>query len=479
MRQREPKINPQKSLRSNPITLKKVPMEQFELPMDEAEGRIWSISDLTLRIKETLETFIGSCSVKGEIANFRKQSSGHLYFTLRDKNSQIAGVMFRSQARFLEFEPRDGIEVVLQGELTVYEPRGNYQLIVRSMQIMGRGSLQERLDVLKKKLYAEGLFNPERKQKLPNQIQNIGVITSPTGAALQDFLRIAKRREFSGNIWLYPSKVQGTGSTAELIQQIDLAIRHQKADVLVLTRGGGSLEDLWAFNEESLVRAIDKCSIPLISAVGHEIDFSLCDFVADLRMETPSGAAEWITSKQVAQRQKIEEGIAILHRNIILSLSEKQQQLEHQYRTWQRVSPVQRMNQLSQKIDDYEWRLQQQIKNTISKCTVKKLQFDSRLQLFSTQKMLDSKKLQINQLMKNLLKAQEYSLEILKLRHLTQKKRMENGSLQKTLKRVFCYVKTPNNEVLTKTSQIKKNVTYQLVLQDGQRTFKAQNDLNK
>lgn len=453
-------------------------MEQFELKMDRGEQRIWSISDLTHRIKETLESFIGSCSIKGEIANFRKQSSGHLYFSLRDQNSQITAVMFRNYARSLEFEPKNGMEIILEGDLTVYEPRGNYQLIARSIRVVGQGSLQEQLDVLKKKLFAEGIFDLKREQNLPKQIENIGVITSPTGAALQDFLRIAKRRNFSGKVWLYPSKVQGKESAKELMQQLDLAVRHQKVEVLVLTRGGGSLEDLWGFNQESLVRAVANCSIPIISAVGHQIDFSLCDFAADLRMETPSGAAEWITSQQVAQRKKIVEWTATLHRGITHSIAQQKERLNDQYRTWERNSPVKKINQYAQNIDDFEWRLQKQIKNAIAQHTTKRDQSKSSLQHFSPTNILDAKKLRLQQNAKSLFKIQKHALEIVKLRYYSQKTRLQNGSLQRTLRRGFCYVRTSEDGVITKANQIRERVNYQLVLQDGQKLFKIQEDQN-
>jgi exodeoxyribonuclease VII large subunit len=277
-------------------------------PMSVAEDavgvEIESVSSLTRRIKAALEAAITPCWVRGELSNFRAQASGHLYFSLKDADSQIACVIFRGDAARnpAAASLQDGAQVIVFGEISVYEPRGNYQLIVRAVVDDGVGRLQQQFERLKQRLAAEGLFEPARKKPLPPFARTVGFITSPTGAAVQDFIRILKRRGWRGRLVVLPAKVQGDGAAAEMFAALELA--HQLAestdgphfDLLVIGRGGGSLEDLWAFNEEPLVRAVAASRIPVISAVGHEIDFTLCDFAADVRAETPSAAAELISS---------------------------------------------------------------------------------------------------------------------------------------------------------------------------------------
>jgi exodeoxyribonuclease VII large subunit len=263
-----------------------------------------SVSSLTRRIKELLEGSIAPCWVRGEVSNLRAQSSGHIYFTLKDAGSQISCVMFRGDAARSGTAVllRDGAQVVVFGSIGVYEPRGSYQIIVRLAIDDGVGRLQQEFERLKQRLAAEGLFDAARKKPLPLLARTVGFITSPTGAAVQDFVRILERRAWRGRLVVLPAKVQGEGAAAEMFGALELA--HQVSDteagphfdLLVIGRGGGSLEDLWAFNEEPLVRAVAASRIPVISAVGHEIDFTLCDFAADLRAETPSAAAEIVSS---------------------------------------------------------------------------------------------------------------------------------------------------------------------------------------
>lgn len=279
---------------------------------------VLSVSALNQRVKAVLQRSIPPGWVRGEVSNLRRQSSGHIYFSLKDAKSQVSAVAFRGNAARLGLDLRDGMQVVVYGEINVYEPRGTYQLIVRAAVEDGVGRLQMEFERLKKQLAAEGLFDSERKKALPDLPSAIGVITSPTGAAVQDFLRILRRRDWKGRVIVLPVKVQGQGAGSEIVKAIDLAAR-LKVDasghllsseegeldldrkplfeLLVIGRGGGSIEDLWAFNEEAVARAVAACSIPIISAVGHEIDFTLSDFAADVRAETPSAAAELISSR--------------------------------------------------------------------------------------------------------------------------------------------------------------------------------------
>ena len=278
---------------------------------------VLSVSTLNQRVKAVLQRNIPPGWVRGEISNLRRQASGHIYFSIKDDKSQISAVAFRGNAVRLGLELRDGMQVVLYGEISVYEPRGTYQLIVRAAIEDGVGRLQMEFERLKKQLAGEGLFDPGRKKPLPELPLTVGFVTSPTGAAIQDFLRILKRRGWSGRVVVLPVKVQGVGAGGEIVEALELAQRlrlgrsavaladtpHARLpgmsdffDLLVAGRGGGSIEDLWAFNEEDVVRAVAACRLPVISAVGHEIDFTLSDFAADVRAETPSAAAELIST---------------------------------------------------------------------------------------------------------------------------------------------------------------------------------------
>ena len=255
---------------------------------------VFSISELTQLIKFQLEQSFDYLWVEGEISNFRIPSSGHFYFTLKDEKSQIRAVMFRSQNRELDFQPEDGLSVICRGRLNVYETRGEYQLILDYLEPRGLGALQLAFEQLKQKLAQEGLFDPAHKKPLPVLPRKIGIITSPTGAAIRDILNIIERRFANVGILIYPVKVQGEGAAQEIATALQELNQMPEIDVVILARGGGSIEDLWPFNEEVLARAIYHSEIPVISAVGHEVDFTIADFVADLRAPTPSAAAELV-----------------------------------------------------------------------------------------------------------------------------------------------------------------------------------------
>lgn len=265
------------------------------------ENTVLSVSQLTQSIKTLLESRFVAVQVQGEVTNITYQSSGHIYFSIKDPGAQLSCVLFRGNAQKLTFRPKAGDKVVVTGELSVYPPRGNYQLIVRTMKQAGIGNLLLELHELKKKLQEKGYFDKTRKASLPKYPKKIGVITSPTGAVIQDIITVLKRRHASFHILLYPVKVQGEGAAQEIAQAITEACRHNIADVLIVGRGGGSLEDLWAFNEEIVADALFRCTIPTIAAVGHETDFSITDFVADVRAPTPSAAAE-IVMKEMNQQ---------------------------------------------------------------------------------------------------------------------------------------------------------------------------------
>jgi exodeoxyribonuclease VII large subunit len=258
------------------------------------EKTVLTVSDITRQIKQSLETSFPRIWIQGEISNFKQHTSGHLYFTLKDEGAQLSAVMWRSRVANLTLVPEDGMKVIARGSITVYPPRGNYQIDCDQIQPIGIGELQLAFERLKKKLAAEGLFDPEHKKPIPEYPGCIGIVTSQTGAALQDIRSVLRRRFPSVEVILAPVRVQGIGAAEEIAAAINDMNRYGKVDVMIVGRGGGSLEDLWAFNEEVVARAIYDSRIPVISAVGHEIDFSIADFVSDLRAPTPSAAAELV-----------------------------------------------------------------------------------------------------------------------------------------------------------------------------------------
>ncbi len=260
--------------------------------------RIWTVAELVGNVRESVEREYPDLWVEGEISNLRSAPSGHIYFTLKDGDSQLSAVLFRRQAMLVRFRPEDGLHVLLRGKVSVYEQRGQLQLIAEFMEPVGAGSLQIAFEQLKAKLQAEGLFDGERKKPMPTFPHCIGIVTSPTGAVIRDFLNVGGRRHEALSVLLYPAPVQGDSAATEIAAGIEYFNRERSVEVIVIARGGGSLEDLAAFNSELLARAIAASDLPLVSAVGHETDFTIADFVADLRAPTPSAAAELITEAQ-------------------------------------------------------------------------------------------------------------------------------------------------------------------------------------
>lgn len=265
---------------------------------NQSRVQVFTVTELTRQIRALIEGHFSGVCVEGELSNVRQPPSGHCYFTIKDEAAQLRSVIWRSDMRALPFVPRDGIRVRAFGSLSVYERDGSYQIIVKRMEEAGKGSLQAAFEALKRKLAEEGLFDVDRKRKLPLLPRHIGVVTSPTGAAIRDILNVLGRRFPNLHVVIAPARVQGDGAAAEIAEAIDLLNRQGGIDVMIVGRGGGSLEDLWSFNEEIVARAIARSDIPIISAVGHETDFTICDFVADVRAPTPSAAAEIVVGRK-------------------------------------------------------------------------------------------------------------------------------------------------------------------------------------
>ncbi len=380
--------------------------------------RVWSVGDLTHRIKRLLEGEIGNCWVRGEVSNLRRQASGHHYFSLKDQNGQVRAVLFRGDASRQETLPEDGAQVVVFGEISVYEPQGSYQIIVRHIMLDGAGQLRMEFDRLKRKLADEGLFDEDRKRRIPEMPDRIGFITSPTGAAVKDFISVLRRRGWRGELLIFPAKVQGVEAPAELIDGLRIVKKLNDLDLVVIGRGGGSVEDLWAFNDETLVREIAACSVPVISAVGHQIDFVLTDFAADLRAETPSAAAEIVSHGflDAADRWRrcLTELDAAIWRTLENGLG-KVQLLAVKLRA---SSPSSRVENLSLRVDDLGNRLVNCLREAISLARRRLSARETRFAMFDPRNRLRLERTRLDGLAK----------------------RLQSGSVESTLRRGFALV---------------------------------------
>ncbi len=311
-----------------------------------------TVSEVTGRIKRLLEENFAAISIQGEISNFKRHTSGHLYFTLKDEHAQISAVMWRGRAQALHFSPQDGMHVLVRGSISVYEVRGVYQVDVIYIEPLGEGELQLAFERLKRKLAAEGLFDAAKKKPLPRYPRRIGIITSPTGAALQDMLNIFRRRCPSVELILLPVRVQGAEAAGEIARAIGDMNEFGGVDLLIVGRGGGSLEDLWAFNEEIVARAIAASKIPIISAVGHEIDFTIADFAADYRAPTPSAAAEIATRTTAEMVEVLRNFCYTLGQSIADSLQSKRERIISFVQSYSFNRPIDLLRQYSQHLDE-------------------------------------------------------------------------------------------------------------------------------
>ena len=330
--------------------------------------KTYSVSELTGAIRKTLESGFGRVRVTGEVSNFRAQGSGHCYFALKDKGAQVSSVLFRSERVSHRDELENGVKVILEGDLTVYEARGQYQLIVRSVELQGVGALQQAFERLKKKLETEGLFTLERKRPVPPYCFRVGLVTSSSAAALRDALQVAGRRHPALEFVLCSSRVQGQGAAEEIATSIDRLNRFsQRQDrgarlgAILVTRGGGSLEDLWAFNEEVVARAVAASELPVVSAVGHEVDFTICDFVADLRAPTPSAAAEILTEGIFSTRESVRNAAEQLRSIALRQLEYRDAVLDQVGKRLRTGHPRRALELRRQRIDDYESTMARQV----------------------------------------------------------------------------------------------------------------------
>lgn len=387
------------------------------------ERKVWKVAELNARIRELLSAAFTNIWIEGEISNFREAQSGHLYFTLKDESSQIRCVCFRQNAIRLRFRPEDGLHARLRGSVSVYDARGEYQIYVEHIEPVGLGALQLAFEQLKKKLEAEGLFDVARKRPLPILPGRIGVITSPRAAALRDILRILRRRFPNARVLIYPVRVQGEGAAEDIVKAFQFFAARDAADVFILARGGGSLEDLWPFNEEAVARAIAASTVPVISAVGHETDFTIADFVADVRASTPSAAAEIVVQERDAFDRHLAEVQRKLADSIRYLILERRHRLQLLLGDRALRRPEEMLREFRQRVDEQVQRLGERIESKLQQFRSRFTDARARMASFDLRVRLEAMRLRTEH------KAGELRLRIERL--LTQKRqRFERLMLQ-------------------------------------------------
>lgn len=414
-------------------------------------NEIRSVTDLTREIKGLLEPAFPMVWVRGEISNLRRQPSGHAYFSLKDEKAQISGVCFRREAGALPITLKNGLQVIGMGRISVYEPRGNYQIIFQLLLEDGIGRLQQQFEALKQKLNAEGLFAPERKSPIPTFPKTVGFVTSSTGAALRDFVSILRRRRWPGRLIVIPSRVQGREAAPELVRGIELTNEHNLCDLLVIGRGGGSLEDIWPFNEESVCRAVADSRIPVISAVGHEIDFVLSDFAADQRAETPSAAAELISSTFVDLRKRYQQACVSLDETIDYLFEKSRYRLDLAGSRLQRNRPESRLENARLRLDDWQSRLNQCLQNRLHRESLKLRELSNRLHRASPERHMAIMSERISQL----------------------KHRLRNASPEATLNRGYAMVLDKEGNVIPSVTSLAKDAQVTTRFRDGKRDMQV------
>ncbi len=414
------------------------PLVKSLIPPDE---HILSVSEFNREVRNLLEVRFPEIWLKGEISNFRRQSSGHCYFSLKDAQSQVSAVIFRGDAASLDLSIRDGLQVIVYGQVSVYEPRGSYQIIVRFLVDAGQGRLQLEFERLKTKLAEEGLFDAERKKRLPPLPRTVGFVTSPTGAAVRDFLSILKRRNWRGRVVIFPSRVQGGEAAGEIVAMIGKAQQLKTLDLLVIGRGGGSLEDLWPFNEEKVARAVAACQTPIISAVGHEIDYTLSDFAADWRAETPSAAAELICRNFAECEQRLATAENALAASLKNQVDQLGFNLERLGGNLILLSPIHKIEQGFLRLDDLANRLRASLRHGIAIGRQGEKSLAVRIAAIASDKRVHFASAQFLSLKYRLTTTVRTRLEASADKVRTSAKRLQNAHPEKILQRGFAIIK--------------------------------------
>lgn len=447
--------------------------------MLQSGNDVFTVSQLNQRAKQLLEITFTSVKVEGEISNLSRPSSGHWYFTLKDKGAQVRCAMFRSRTTQVRFQPKEGDQIVVRGKVSLYENRGDYQLIVEAMKPSGEGQLQQAFIQLKQKLGAEGLFASEHKQRLPSEVQRIAVITSPTGAAIHDILTVLKRRFPSIKVDIYPVQVQGQDAAQQIawsINQANLDAQHATedaaADVIVVGRGGGSIEDLWCFNDENLARTIFNSQLPIISAVGHEVDFTIADFVADVRAPTPSAAAELLSPDQ----QEFWQRLSILSNRLLKSIEQQVKNKQWQLQSAQRglQHPGDKLSQYAQTLDILEIRMRQSQNINLDRLKQHLSITQHALQQHSPNNKLQQIETHLGYLQKRLSKSIKQVLTH-KSEQLQQQALILNAvSPLQTLGRGYAILQTVESTVVRNSHEVKKGDVLSAKIGSGQLTLSVE-----
>lgn len=436
--------------------------------LSQTNQNIFTVSRLNAEVRLLLENEMGIVWLVGEISNFSAPVSGHWYLTLKDSRAQVKCAMFRGNNRRVTFKPANGNQVLVKARLSLYEPRGDYQLIIESMQPEGDGRLQQEFEALKMKLAAEGLFAQTNKQPLPEHPKRVGVITSKTGAALYDILDVLKRRDPSLPVVVYPTMVQGEEAAIQIAQAIGRANSRDECDVLIVGRGGGSLEDLWCFNNEILARTIAASQIPIISAVGHEVDVTIADFVADMRAPTPSAAAELVSRDNSHKDQALvtrQHKLASVMRYYLAQQKQQSAQLMHRL---ERQHPSYQLQRQTQQLDELDMRLQRAMQRFITTRQQAVERKHHRLQLNSPVKRLAEQKSKLDRVEQKLLDAMDRKLLTMRHQLAIAAEKLDTVSPLATLKRGYSITQTEQGQVVTQAKDVKTGDVLVTRLSDGE-----------
>ncbi|MCG9551078.1 exodeoxyribonuclease VII large subunit [Vibrio harveyi] len=436
--------------------------------LSQTNQNIFTVSRLNAEVRLLLENEMGIVWLVGEISNFSAPVSGHWYLTLKDSRAQVKCAMFRGNNRRVTFKPANGNQVLVKARLSLYEPRGDYQLIIESMQPEGDGRLQQEFEALKMKLAAEGLFAQTNKQPLPEHPKRVGVITSKTGAALYDILDVLKRRDPSLPVVVYPTMVQGEEAAIQIAQAIGRANSRDECDVLIVGRGGGPLEDLWCFNNEILARTIAASQIPIISAVGHEVDVTIADFVADMRAPTPSAAAELVSRDNSHKDQALvtrQHKLASAMRYYLAQQKQQSAQLMHRL---ERQHPSYQLQRQTQQLDELDMRLQRAMQRFITTRQQAVERKHHRLQLNSPVKHLAEQKSKLDRVEQKLMDAMDRKLLTMRHQLAIAAEKLDTVSPLATLKRGYSITQTEQGQVVTQAKDVKTGDVLVTRLSDGE-----------
>ena len=433
-----------------------------------AEQHILQVSELTRKVRFILESELNTVWLTGEISNFVAAGSGHWYLSLKDSKSQVRCAMFKGNNRRVRLSPRNGQQVLVRAKVSLYEPRGDFQLIIEQMEDAGEGLLRQQYDQLKNKLNALGVFSQSHKKAIPEHIQSVGVITSPTGAAVKDIISVLKRRNPRINVIIYPALVQGEYACNDICHAIVQASSRQECEVLIVGRGGGSLEDLWPFNEESVVHAIYDSNLPVISAVGHEVDTTLSDYVADLRAATPSAAAELVASDS----SELIDKISVLEQRLTQAVSRKihtvQQQQNHLQHRLAQVHPEQQLLVQQQKHDELSLRLTNVIQRLMTQSKQQPNNLQQRLMQLSPLKIITNQQEQIKKQEQRLISALQNNVQHKRDSFINLIEQIQLVSPLATIARGYSISRNKDNEVINSVSQVVLHEEITIQVTDGE-----------